>query len=268
VARAQAAGLNTIRIVNPLNEGGSVATEPTREAAWVRVDALIAAAEQADLLVILDLSTYRNLLYRNNINPYTRDWKPFLTFVANRTNTVSGRVYKEDPTIAIVSLAGEVEPPNGSQNTLGVTKAQVTEFFRVAGAAWKSLDTNHILSSGGLLQLDWDSGIDWKAIFGLSSMDICSIHNYSSNDSTKTTPAVAAHCASIGKPWINEEFGWVQSIGDSTRAANYRAMYDRQRTYNSAGAAFWNLGPEVTGASHDVNQQTPLTWAVVRDQED
>ena len=59
-------------------------------------------------------------------------------------------------------------------------------------AEWKVQDPNHLVSPGGLLQLDWNSGIDWKHVFGLADNDVCSIHDYSSNDRQITTPNVSA----------------------------------------------------------------------------
>ena len=261
---AVSGNINTIRIVDFLDTSGNPATAPFDEARWQKVDRTIAAAKARNLKVILDLSGYRNLLARNNINPYTQDWNPFITFAANRKNTVTNVLYKDDPTIALIDFAGEVEPPNASTNTLGVTSQQVTDFFRSVFAQWKGLDTNHLLSSGGFLQLDWNSGIDWKTIWNLPGSDVCNIHNYSSGDTNTTTPQVAQYCASINKPWITEEFGWEQGIGDSQRAANFQTIYNLQKQYNSAGVGFWNLWTDVRSDSFDVNPNTPLTWEVVR----
>jgi hypothetical protein len=171
--------------------------------------------------------------------------------------------YANDPTIAIVAFAGEVEPINTTSNNRGITTAQVTSFFKRTFGEWKALDPNQLTSSGGLLQIDWNSGIDWKSIFGLADNDVCSIHDYSLVDQTVTTPAVASYCGSIGKPWITEEFGWEQSIGDTIRAADYSAMYSLQRTYQSAGVGTWNLGTQVGGTTYDVNPNTPRSWAAM-----
>ena len=48
--------------------------------------------------------------------------------------------------------------------------------------------------------------------------------------------------------------------GTSTRSNAVRAA-----GVPSAGVAFWNLGSEVAGGSHDVNPSTPATWAAVVD---
>ena len=157
----------------------------------------------------------------------------------------------------MIAFAGEVGPPKGSYDARNPTSAQLTDFFARTFAQWRAIDGRHLLESGGLLQLDWDSGVDWRAIFSVA--DTCSIHNYSAGD-VAVTPTIAAWCASAGKPWITEEFGWDQVVGDAVRASSFTTMFNLQASYGSAGAAFWNLG---TGGGHDVGSQTPLTLDAV-----
>jgi hypothetical protein len=261
VARAARAGLNTIRIVNFLDEDTVTPGAEYSEVRWERVDGLVAAAGARGLKVILDLSTYRNMLARSGRNPYTHDWAGLIEFAANRINTKSGLRYGSDPTIAIVAMAGEVEPINTPNNVLGVTTQQVSAFYERAFKQWRQHDREHLLSSGGLLHFGWDSGIDWRSIF--DGADICSIHNYSAED-VSATPTVASFCAGLGKPWITEEFGVEQTLGDAGRARAFAEMYELQERHGAAGAAFWNLGAETVQPTFDVNQRTPLTWEVVR----
>lgn len=260
-ARATSAGLNTIRAVNFLDERAVPATAAYDEWRWARLDRLIANAGLDGLKVILDLSTYRNMLANAGFNPYTHDWKTFVSFAANRRNTVTGVRYGDDSTIALVAIAGEVEPINTPDNKLGVTTSQVTEFFKRTFAQWRAVDTVHPVSSGGLLHYGWNSGIDWRAIF--AAADVCSIHNYSAGD-VAATPAIAAYCAGINKPWITEEFGWDTSVGDASRAASFQSIYDLNRVNGSAGVAFWNLGPQTQMPTYDVNEATTLTLDTVR----
>jgi hypothetical protein len=258
--RARDANLNTVRIVNFLDEHGSVGSAPYSEWHWARLDRVIAAASNAGLKVILDLSTYRNLLANAGRNPYAYDWHEFLRFAATRRNTVTGVRYADDATIALVAIAGEVEPINTPDNKLGVTTAQVTNFFRSAFATWRAYDSRHPVSSGGLLHYGWNSGIDWRSIF--AAADVCSIHNYSDSDMAATR-MIAAFCAGIGKPWITEEFGWERGVGDAARATRFQAMYNLQIAQQAAGVAFWNLGGQTSSPTFDVNTSTPLTWDVV-----
>ena len=148
MGRAKTAGLNTVRLVNFLNESGSISSAPYNEWHWARVDRVLAEAASARIKVIFDLSTFRNMLANAGRNPYTHDWNDFLRFAATRRNTVTGVRYADDPTIALVSIAGEVEPINTSSNTLGVTSDQVTTFFRRAFTTWRSYDSHHPVTSG------------------------------------------------------------------------------------------------------------------------
>jgi endo-1,4-beta-mannosidase len=260
-ARATAAGLNTIRIVNFLDEVSAPSTGAYDEWRWARLDRLVAAAGSSGLKVILDLSTYRNMLANAGMNPYAHDWGPFVSFAANRRNSVTGIRYGDDPAIALVAIAGEVEPINTPENRLGITSSQVTDFFKRTFGQWRSLDTVHPVTSGGLLHYGWDSGIDWRAIF--AGADVCSIHNYSAGD-VAATPSVAGYCAGLNKPWITEEFGWETSVADASRAVSFQAIYDLNRANGSAGVAFWNLGAQTQMPTYDVNDATPLTLDVVR----
>ena len=41
------------------------------------------------------------------------EWQAFINFVTTRVNTVTGTTYRDDPTIAVISIAGEPPPPTG-----------------------------------------------------------------------------------------------------------------------------------------------------------
>jgi hypothetical protein len=263
MARARAQGLNTVRLVNFIDEHGNPASAPFDATHWKQVDRAIAAASAADLKVILDLSTYRNVLATTR-NPYTMDWGPFLRWVSDRTNTATGVRYKDDPTIAMVSLAGEIEAPNGDAGrALGETPAQITAFFARTAREFKAVDRNHLLSTGGQLQLNWNSGIDWRAIGSLSSVDVLAIHVYSAADRSQTIPAVSAWARANRKPWLLEEFGLAQKAGDRTRATYFRSLITQASRAGAAGIGYWNCGPELKPGTFDVNRGTPLTWAVI-----
>jgi hypothetical protein len=254
--------LNAIRMVDFLDTGGEVAAAPFDENRWVRVDRGIAAAAARGLKVLLDLSTYRNLLQQHDMNPYDFDWRPFLEFMTRRRNTVTGRIYADDPTISIVSLAGEVDPPNGEDTCCGINTASINAFFTRTARQFKELDRNHLLSSGGLHQLDRNSGIDYRTIFAIPEIDVCAVHD--SDDGHRNVGPASTYCQSIGKPWIWEEFSRPQSMGDAARASYFQVVYDSSRSMKAAGVGFWNLWTDVRGDSHDVNPDTPLTWEVVR----
>jgi hypothetical protein len=263
IALAQAERLNTLHAIGYFLHNGGPA-DAFEEGAWVRVDAALAAARGADLHVVLDLSDYAHLLKASGQNAATADWGPFLAFVANRVNTVTGVSYRDDPTIALVALWGEADAPNGG-DPLRPTTRQLTEFYRRTLAQWKALDTNHLVETGGFSYLDWESGIDWQTIMADPNSDVCAIHMGSPGDILITTPNVSAFCRAIGKPWINEAFSMCASdfgSSDEQAAAYVQFIYNDARRYRASGNIFWNLGVAVENCN--LNPGRPRTFAVVR----
>src|SRR5262249_18031104 len=124
-------------------------------------------------------------------------------------------------------------------------------------------DGHHLISTGGLAFLNGDYGIPWQAIFALSTIDIAAIQVYSDDDRTISLPNIATWAAQNDKPFIIDEFGYQQKLGDAARADAYAALLSQAHAVGAAGVGFWNLGPEVAGQSYDVSTATPLTWAAV-----
>jgi cellulase (glycosyl hydrolase family 5) len=274
ITLATGAKLNAIRLVNFLHEDANdptLSTAPYDPIQWGIVDSYIAVAAQNRLHVVLDLSTFRNLAWNNCSGP-AYDWNNFLSWVANRVNTVDGAVYRDDATIAVIAIAGEYNVPktysfkanNGQPCTLTYSTNDLNSFFARTLAQGRNDFPSQLVETGGLLYLDWNSGIDWKTIMGDPDDQICSIHMYSSGDVTTTVPNVSSYCASLGKPWIVEEFGFPQSDGDTPRASEFLGRYSVSTQYGAAGTLFWNVGPEM-GSTFDVNPQTPVTWTAVLD---
>ena len=263
VALARTIGVNTLRVTDFLDTGGDARTAPYDEKRWRRVDAVLAAAAAANLHIVLDLATYRNLLLKSGRNPYRTDWTRFLTYVAHRQNTITGVVYGQDPTIAFVSFAGEVAPPNGS-DPHRPTSADLLSFYRSVLYRWGVLAPGQLRTAGGLLQLNWDSGVPWRQIFALPGNDLAAIHVYGGGDLRVTVPEVADWSRATGTPWLIEEFGFDAKIGDRERAAGFRSVITSARAAAVAGVGFWNLGTQ-TSHTYDVGPQFPVVFAAVHD---
>jgi hypothetical protein len=272
IALARQAHLNTIRLTNLYNNKGDVATAPFNETAWRFVDAMIAAAGSAGMHIDLGLADYRNILWNKCINPYTAKWRDLVSFVANRINTVSHRIYKNDPTIAFVSVAGEPLPvgthrlmasATGQPCSITYSTSDLTSFYASVTAAWKQQGGRVVINTGGLGYLNEPkSGIDWKAIFSLSTNAFCDIKTYGGMQAW--APTAVDYCRKIGKPVIDEEFGWRQQLGDSQRAHLFAQALAELRSEHVAGLAFWNLGYELAPGSFEVNPSTPLTFSVIQ----
>ena len=306
---ADDAHLNTLRLTDIFEQTTNDPNAPYREADWQWIDGLIARSQDEGLKVILDLSSYRNWLVWSAqidhgwvtncadtatpaeraevdfplLDPYTvahrADWTQFMTFVANRVNTVSGITYRNDPTILVVSIAGE--PVGAGYDICGraSSEQELTDFFAWSLAEWKSLDPHHLRSTGGLhgtyAGLDGNGDpipstqqVDGIAIFSLADNTLPSLHTYPPRTTQLPladgqTPVLAPVAQDLGKPWFTEEFGFMQDDGDSFRASEFDFVFDEQTAYGSVGSLFWNLGPEIGVGTFDVNPSTPLTWARV-----
>lgn len=162
-----------------------------------------------------------------------------------RTNTVTGRPYREDPTIMAWQLGNE---PRGFQNS----DAYVLWADRTAGLL-QALDPNHLVSLGGegKLQNGYDAPrTQWERVSRSPNLDYLTIHIWIENwqwyqpgaeDPDETFPVAVANAISylgdhvafadeIGKPLVLEEFGASRDGGtyDPTAPTTYRDLYYRQ----------------------------------------
>jgi hypothetical protein len=272
VSLAKQGGLNTLELVefdtlyHQLSDTQSSAT-------WTRVDAFIAAARAGGVHVILNLSEYGQSLQAAG-QDVTTNWGPYLSFIANRVNTVTGVRYADDPTIAMVELWGEIPAP-AFPNPVGTTQ-QVTDFYQRTLAQWKALAPNILVSSGGFSYINYaNSGIDWRTIMADPNNAVCGMEINSLNDRDITVANVSSYCQSIGKPWFLA--AWSSCIGAGSGGNTFvddaaMAVHAQDMLAIAAGAApalapalgsdFWNLGPK-TAPTCDIGPQFPLTWAAV-----
>ncbi len=76
-------------------------------------------------------------------NPYCRQWyKDFVTVLLNRTNSITKRVYKSDPTVFGWEIVNE---PRCESDYTGAT---IHEWLHTMSDWVRSIDTNHVLAGG------------------------------------------------------------------------------------------------------------------------
>ena len=253
IAQAAAAKINTLRATDFLSN-----TDDWRNPTiWANMDYLLCTARAHNMHVIISLTTFATMLYKEGNFPYDPGaWGAFIDFVGQR--------YRNERAIAYYAIAGEALPPNG-HDPLRPTAHQLLAFYRDTSLQLRSDDVgHHLISTGGLSFLNGDYGIPWQDIFALPTIDLAAIHVYSDGDRDITVPNVAAWAQQNDKPFIIEEFGFQQKLGDAARAAAFTDILRRAHAADAAGIGFWNLGPEIAGQSYDVSAATPLTWAAVR----
>jgi hypothetical protein len=271
IALARTLGFNTIRVVDFLDHNGDPAVLPFENAAWAPVDTMVADAQAAHIKVLLDLSDYKAELWDSCINPYTADWTRYLDTVANRTNTVTGQIYRSDPEIVLVTFTGEPLPVGshtfrdrfGRRCTISYTTQQLTQFYARVESTWKSLDPHHLIAAGGLSYVDLPgNGIDWQSIFGNPDNDVCAWKTY--GHMGNWLPTGASYCNTVlHKPWFDDEWGYTQRMGDRRRAAAFTHQLTNNASNGAAGNFFWNANYLLRASTYDVSPRTPRTEAVV-----
>lgn len=249
---------------------------------WTKVDKFIAAFKNAGLHVILNLSEYYQSLQASGQTPTTTDWNTYLSFIANRTNTVTGVKYKDEPTIAMVELIGEADAPAYGHPHSGTTQ-QMTDFFKRTMAQWRVLAPKILVTTGGFSYLnDSGSGIDWRSIMSDPGSPMCNIEVNSTDDRDITVPMVTDYCKNLGKPWFlaawsscyqptSQTYPFL-TRNDDEMAAHATEMYNIAKgtiksKYPAVGADFWNLqneGNPPNGSCALNPTYFPKTFAVIQ----
>ena len=288
VALARAAHLNTLELVE-FDTRYHVLSDTESAATWDRVDTFIAVARSRGLHVILDLAEYGQSLQAAGETPTTVDWGPYLSFIAHRRNTKDGVLYKDDPTVAMVELFGEICYPGESGSTCPAgttgTTTQMRNFFDRSEQEWHALAPTILVSSGGFSHLDHrdnptgvSTGIPYRAVYADPANAVCDLEVNSPGDYSQSIGKVTRYCRSIGKPWFLS--AWSSCFQDTRypyyfatdarMAAHARAMDDVTRggqpsRETAVGTVFWNLNhTPVSPGMCDLGPQFPLTWATVQ----
>lgn len=198
-------------------------------------------------------------------------YKNHIKTVLNRNNTVTGVIYKDDPTIMAWELMNE--PRCTSDPSGKIIQAWISEM----AAYLKSIDRNHLLEAGleGFyggdhaqrvsLNLGIGVGTDFIANNQISSIDFATVHSYpdqwlpNSNDQSQLNFLnnwLDTHIQDaqniIKKPVLLAEFGksykdpgYISDQRDQVFSTVYDKVYSSARSGGAAaGALFWQLFAE------------------------
>lgn len=189
--------------------------------------------------------------------------------VVSRTNTVTGKPYSEDPAIFSWQIGNEPRCFSGDPQV----QDAFVEYIWTSAALIKSLDPNHLVSSGSEGKWGCEGSMDlYEKIHSCPDIDYMNIHIWPYNWSwvrentlaeklpdaiEKTDKYIEEHLAAAakyGKPLVLEEFGFPRdgfqfAKGTSTesRDAYYRHVFSRvaescREGGLLAGANFWGWG--------------------------
>lgn len=183
--------------------------------------------------------------------------------VVSRTNTVTGKPYKDDP--AIFSWQIGNEPRCFRPDSLG--QAAFVDFMWTTAALIKSLDPNHLVSSGSEGRHGCEGSLPlWEKVHSCPDIDYMNIHIWPYNwswvreNTLKTNLPIAiantdeyinehlAIAEKYGKPVVLEEFGFprddfqfAQGTPTTSRDAYYKHVFSRIEESAKAGGLFAGL---------------------------
>ena len=190
-------------------------------------------------------------------DPVIKQWyRNWIAHVLNRTNTITGVKYKDDPTVMTWELGNE--PRCLSAGAYGrspdCTTSTLTRWADEMSTYIKSVDRNHLVSVGdeGFYCLPnpthWTEGcgegVDTVAFTRLRNIDVMSFHmypDYWGTDVAWGVEWIKSHfkaARQIGKPAMLGEFGLQDK---SLRNPNYKLWLDTVFQTGGAGALYWIL---------------------------
>ena len=198
-------------------------------------------------------------------NPETRRlYREHLEKLATRRNTITGVVYRDDPTIFAWELMNEAQVITGRW-------AERRAWFAEMSAYLKSLDPNHMITPGAWGYRTSSERREWLADHAIPTIDYCDVHNYprDDHDSFVNSPAAlkefienrAAAAFALRKPLVLGEFGMgVEGHNSASQADWYRALFEGNARAGAGGVMFWILTP-------DPHRGYGVTYATPRDKE-
>ncbi len=228
-----------------------------------RIDQLIAKAKKRNIRLLFSLldfydytggsqqmsawygSTDRYSFFFWNERTRT-DYKAWVRHVLERTNTITGIAYKDDPTIFGWDLMNEPQFASVDLATTWITEMS---------AYIKSIDPNHMLGSGSEGFFGGESGNDPLNQLKIDTIDFGTWHIYPAYHRVSPQDVVnlnKSHCdvaAQAGKPVLFEEFGYGAQHAD--QASVYQKWLEAVRTNpNCAGWLMWRLTARMKNGSY------------------
>jgi len=239
-----------------------------------RLDFVIAAARAAGQKLVLPLTNnwsdfggidqyvrWRGADHHDDFytDPVIRGWyRDYIAHVLNRTNTITGVAYKDDPTIMTWELGNEPRCKGSGiyPQSPDCTPETLTTWADEMSAYIKSIDRKHLVSVGdegffcdGPNSPDWidncGEGVDTIALTRLPSIDVMSYHLYPDGWGNRTAQWGAEwierhnrEAKLAGKPAMLGEFGWRDK---NTRNPVYQQWTDTFIRTGGSGFLYWIL---------------------------
>lgn len=186
------------------------------------------------------------MLFYTNVTA-RRLYREHLEKVATRRNTITGILYRDDPTIFAYELMNEAQCLTGRWGERRAWLAEMSAYLR-------SLDPDHLIAPGDWGYRSAAERREWLLDHQLPEIDYCDVHNYPRDDTDTfvDSPAALAQfidnrsaaAFSIDKPLVIGEFGIAgEGYQNISQAEWYRAFFESSVRDAVSGAMFWILTP-------------------------
>lgn len=182
-------------------------------------------------------------------NPETRRlYREHVEKIVTRRNTVTGVLYRDDPTIMAYELMNEAKAVTNHWHERRAWVAEMSAYI-------KSLDPDHLVTPGTWgYRTSWERR-EWLEEHRLPAIDFCDVHNYPSDDrdSFVDSPDALrqfidnrmAAAYSINKPLVLGEFNVSEKGYERfSRQQWLRAYFESAARAGVGGAMFWILTPD------------------------
>ncbi|HKC66518.1 MAG TPA: cellulase family glycosylhydrolase [Pyrinomonadaceae bacterium] len=186
------------------------------------------------------------LFYTNDTT--RRLYREHVEKIVTRRNTVTGTLYRDDPTIMGYELMNEAQAQTGRWS-------ERRAWIREMSAYIKTLDPDHLVAPGTWgYRTSWERR-EWLEDHRIPTVDYCDVHLYPRDDldSYVDSPKAlsefldnrAAAAFSINKPFLVGEFGMgPEGYKGFSEVEWYRAYFESALRAGAGGALFWIITPD------------------------
>lgn len=193
-------------------------------------------------------------------------YKSYINYFLNRTNSVNGLSYKDDPTVMAYELMNEPRNPGKDPSILTSWASEMSDYVR-------SIDSNHLIALGdegfysGKESEAYDGqskdsyngsqGISYDDIIKLKNINFGTYHLYPEGWGATDVAQlwgekwISDHIntsTAANKPCVCEEFG-INAQNGQNRELIYSDWCQKIYDLNGAGGLFWMLAGKDTGTS-------------------
>ncbi|HYE66426.1 MAG TPA: cellulase family glycosylhydrolase [Pyrinomonadaceae bacterium] len=216
------------------------------------------------------INVERAMLFYTN-EETRRLYREHVERIVTRRNSVTGVLYRDDPTILGYELMNEAQAPTGRWAERRAWVAEMSAYI-------KSLDPGHLVAPGTWgYRTSWERR-EWLEEHRIQTIDYCDVHNYPRDDldSYVDSPEAlrnfienrAAAAFSINKPLVFGEFGMgPEGYQGFSQAEWFRAYFEGVARSGVSGAMYWIFTPDPQrgyGVTYTVSRDEPIRTEIRR----